>query len=99
MDNLACSVQIEMPHAYAQAFAETRFDLLLIDVDVVQTKYLETIRAVRQQGMAVVFTTLTRDAMERLGDLSGSAAVAKPFVEEELLAVVQAALPLPELDA
>jgi DNA-binding response OmpR family regulator len=97
-DAMLCSVRIAMPHDYAETMEANRFDVVVVDAGVVENGGSDTIRRQRQLGAAVIFTTLTNDSMERVPEFRGLASVAKPFIDEELLAAVAVALKLPELD-
>ncbi len=97
-DALSCSVRIAMPHDYIAALADARFDLVLIDAGIVNAAGLQGLQWAQEQGAGLIFTTLTNDAMENLPQFRGSAKVAKPFNDAELLAAVQSALPMLEPD-
>ena len=89
---MACSIQIAMPHDYAVALQEQRPDLIVVDAGVVESGGPDAASTFQRLGPAVVFTTLTRHSMDVLPAFQGSATVAKPFVDEELLSAVKAAL-------
>lgn len=98
VDALACAVRIAMPHDYVAALTDQNYDLLLIDAGIVDSEGAEALKAAQRAGTRLVFTTLTNDSMERLPEFAGSATVAKPFVDADLLAAVRSALVLLEPD-
>lgn len=98
VDALACAVQIAMPHDFVAALAGQRYDLLVIDAGIIDFDGVGAIKAAQHAGTRLIFTTLTNDSMDRLPQFAGSAAVAKPFVDADLLAAVQSALALLEPD-
>jgi len=97
-DALSCSVRIAMPHDYLAALAETHFDVVLIDAGMVNANGVEALQLAQKRGAGLVFTTLTNDAMDNLPRFQGSAKVAKPFNDADLLAAVQSALAMLEPD-
>ncbi|MFN7103274.1 MAG: hypothetical protein ACK4N1_11730 [Pseudorhizobium sp.] len=98
LEAVPCAVQIAMPHDYAATLEASRFDLVVIDAGVVEHGGSAIIERQHQMGTAVIFTTLTNDSMDALPEFRGFANVAKPFVDEELLAAATIAMKLPELD-
>ena len=95
-DALSCSVRIAMPHDYIAALADAPFDLVLIDAGIVNAEGVQALQTAQEQGVGLIFTTLTNDAMDNLPQFRGSAKVAKPFNDADLLAAVQSALPMLE---
>lgn len=92
VEAMACSIRIAMPHDYAAAIEENRPDLIVIDAGVVESGGLDAVDSFQQLGSTLIFTTLTRHSMDWLPTFNGFATVAKPFVDEELLSAVRAAL-------
>lgn len=99
LDAFACRVRIAMPHDYSAALVQDRFDLLIMDASVVEQDGPQTILGAKAGGAGLIFTTLANDAMDALPQFKGSATVAKPFIDEDLVRAVSATLSLPEPEA
>ncbi|MCJ8521568.1 hypothetical protein MUU54_22720 [Rhizobium tarimense] len=99
LDAFACRVRIAMPHDYSLALSQDRFDLLLIDANVAEDNDPQLLIDAKARGAGLVFTTLANDAMDALPQFKGSATVAKPFRDEDLIRAVTDTLSFPKPEA
>lgn len=89
---LGCMVEIAMPWDYPDALEGRRFDGIVIDISLVQGEQSELVRQWRAAGTGVVFSTFSHRMISAPPGVPKMPVVKKPFVEEQLLSAVRAAL-------
>lgn len=95
---MPCEIRIATPPELGSLLDEDLFELLVLDVDLVE-EVASLLRRRQESGTRVILTTLMAEDLARVDEFPGSAAVAKPFFGDELAAAARAAFPLaPELD-
>ncbi|CCF20586.1 protein of unknown function [Pseudorhizobium banfieldiae] len=95
---MPCEIRIATPAELGSLLDEDLFELLVLDVDLVE-EVAPLLRRRQESGTRVILTTLMAEDLARVDEFPGSAAVAKPFFGDELAAAARAAFRLvPELD-
>ncbi len=85
-DAMICTTRIATAHDYLPALGEDAYDILVIDIDLLCDKHMEILKRRQRNGTRIIVTTLMKTDAEMLPGTDGLAFVAKPFVDEELVA-------------
>lgn len=88
-DALECDVQIAMPRDYHAALENKRFDVVLIDVRVVQDDVADAARRIAAAGANAVLSSLSHVNANGFAAWSGVPVVLKPFDDKTLIEAVK----------
>ncbi|MGF9563172.1 hypothetical protein [Neorhizobium sp. JUb45] len=88
-DALECDVQIAMPRDYHAALETHRFDVVLIDVRVVQDDVADAAQRIAAAGANVVLSSLSHVNANGFAAWPGAPVVLKPFDDKTLIEAVK----------
>jgi CheY-like chemotaxis protein len=104
--NNGCSVVLrDSSHLGIEAFDASTFDLVLVDIFMPEPDGLETIKYLRKRSPAIPIVAMsgfrfrstivpTLDFLEMAAALGATCCLRKPFSPEQMMAVINACLPL-----
>lgn len=84
---MTCEIQIAMPRDYPPVLAGRNFDVVLADSSLGQNP--DEAHRLRASGAGIVFSTLVDEELAGLPTWPGTAVVAKPFDEQQLVEAVR----------
>ena len=88
-DALACDVEIAMPRDYPAVLENRRFDVVLIDIRIIQDNVAEAARRIAATGAGVVLSSLSHMNANGFAQWPEVPVVLKPFDDATLIRAVK----------
>lgn len=88
-DALGCDVEIAMPRDYPDILENRRFDVVLIDVRVIQDNVADAARRISASGATVVLSSLSHMNANGFAAWPDVPVVLKPFDDQTLIEAVK----------
>ncbi len=88
-DALGCTVDIAMPRDYPAVLENRRFDVVLMDVRIIQDDVADAARRIGETGARVVLSSLSHANANGFAKWPDVPVVLKPFDDKTLIAAVK----------
>lgn len=88
-DALGCDVEIAMPRDYAESLDKRRFDVVLIDVRIIQEDVADAARRISAAGATAVLSSLSHVNANGFAKWPEAPVVLKPFDDKTLIETVR----------
>lgn len=88
-DTLGCEVEIAMPRDYPDILENRRFDVVLIDVRIIQDDVADAARRIAATGANVVLSSLSHVNANGFAQWPEAPVVLKPFDDKTLIEAVK----------
>ncbi|MGE7367524.1 hypothetical protein ACQKKX_00425 [Neorhizobium sp. NPDC001467] len=88
-DALACRVDIAMPREYPAILDQRRYDVILIDIRVIQGDAADAARRIGAHGAKVVLSSLSHSYSNGFAPWPDVPVVLKPFNDQALIAAIK----------